>query len=214
MKKTIFIGMLFFLSQFSFSQSTECTDGGTFQCGSLADRGEIIITPLSQLGCKELKGNLYAMFPRITIYAGYVFKEITRCSSNDIDPYQGQLKFTYCMPETCLEMRVTIYDFKDSFFQTDAGKMHKSIYLMPFDPTPAAAMMGAHLATSIDKFDKEVVVSTRFGSMGGESDAVSYLAYDQERYFIAIEIDDKNKRFTEPIQVENFVSGYAKQIKL
>lgn len=214
MNKSLIILAFFLFIQASFSQSTACSDGGHFQCGSLKDRGEIKITPLAELGCKEEKGDLYGMFPRITIYAGYIFKQIASCNSHDVDPYQGRLEFIYCMPETCLEMRVTIYDFKDPFFQTDAGKMHKSIFLMPFDPTPAAAVMGVHLATSIDKFDKEIVVSTRFGSMGGSSDAVSYLAYDQERYLIAIEIDDKSKRFTEPIQVENFVSGYVKLIKL
>lgn len=50
--------------------------------------------------------------------------------------------------------------------------------------------------------------------MRGESDEVGYLAYHANRYFIQIDIDDKNKRFTEPIQVENFLSGYVKLIKI
>ena len=50
--------------------------------------------------------------------------------------------------------------------------------------------------------------------MGGESDQVSYLAYHDDQYFIQIDIDDKNKRFTEPIQVENFLSGYIKLIAI
>lgn len=214
MKKTLSIVASVLLSQFIFSQSTECADGGYFECGNLKDRGEIVITPLNELGCKNEKGHLYAMFPRITIYAGYVFKEITYCNSNDVDPYQGRLQFIYCMPDTCQEVDITIYDFKDPYFQTNSGKILKNVSLMAFDPTTSSALMGAHLITSINKFNKEIIISPRFGSMGGESDEVSYLAYHDNRYFIQIDIDDKNKRFTEPIQVENFVSGYVKLIKL
>ncbi len=214
MKKILFILALLVLYQPNFSQSMECADGGYFECGSLKDRGEIIITPLNQLGCKNDKGLLYAMFPRITIYEGYVFKEVAYCNSNDVDPYQGSLQFRYCMPDTCQEIDITIYDFMDPYFQTNSGKIHKDISLMSFDPTTSSAQVGVHLATTIDKFDREIIISPRYGSMGGESDQVSYLAYHDNRYFIQIDIDDKNKRFTEPIQVENFVSGYVKLIKI
>ena len=91
MYKTLTTLVCVLLTQAIFSQSTECADGGYFQCGSLKDRGEIRITPLSELGCKEEKGHLYAMFPRITIYAGYIFKELAYCGTNKIDPYQGRL---------------------------------------------------------------------------------------------------------------------------
>lgn len=214
MNKTLTTLVCVLFAEAIFSQSTECADGGYFQCGSLKDRGEIKITSLSELGCKDNKAHLYAMFPRITIYAGYIFKEVPHCSSHEIDPYQGRLKFNYCMPDTCQEINVTIYDFNDPFFYTNSGKVLKDISLMPFDPTASSALMGAHLATSIDKFNEEIVISPRFGSMGGESDQVSYLAYHDDQYFIQIDIDDKNKRFTEPIQVENFLSGYIKLIAI
>lgn len=214
MNKTLTTLVCVLFTQAIFSQTTECTDGGYFQCGSLKDHGEIRITPLAELGCKDKKGHLYAMFPRITIYAGYVFKEVAYCSSQDLDPYQGRLQFKYCMPDTCQEINVTISDFNDPYFQTNSGKVLKDVHLMSFDPIASSALMGAHLATSIDKFDKELIISPRFGSMGGESDEVGYLAYHANRYFIQIDIDDKNKRFTEPIQVENFLSGYVKLIKI
>lgn len=214
MIKNVLALALFVTVQSGFSQETPCSDGGNFQCGSMKDRGEIRITPLSELGCKEEKVHLYNMFPRITIYAGYVFKEVAYCNSNAVDPYQGRLQFKYCMPDTCQEIDITIYDFKDPYFQTNSGKILKDISLMSFDPTASSAIMGAHLATTIDKFNQEIVISPRFGSMGGESDQVSYLAYHDKRYFIQIDIDDENKRFTEPIQVENFVSGYVKLIKI
>ena len=118
------------------------------------------------------------------------------------------------MPDTCQEIAVTIYDFNDPYFQTSSGKVLKDISLMSFDPTASSALMGAHLATSIDKFNEEIVISPRFGALGGESDQVSYLAYHDDQYFIQIDIDDKNKRFTEPIQVENFLSGYIKLIAI
>ena len=213
MKIIIVLGLLLAI-QFGFSQSTECADGGHFECGSLKDRGEIVITPLDQLGCKDKKGHLYTMFLRITIYAGYIFKEVAYCSSHDLDPHQGSLQFIYCMPDTCQELTITIYDFKDPYFQTNTGKVLKEVSLMSFDPTTSSALMGAHLVTTIDKFDEAIVISPRFGSMGGESDQVSYLAYHDNRYFLQIDIDDKNKRFTEPIHVENFVKGYVKLIKI
>ncbi|MDP5062974.1 MAG: hypothetical protein NWP64_13715 [Maribacter sp.] len=214
MKKTFFI-LIFLVNSYSiFSQSNECNDGGNFECGSLKDRGEIVITALDQLGCKYEKAHLYAMFPRITIYAGYVFKEITYCSSNEIDPYQGRLQFIYCMPDTCQEIDINIYDFNDPYFQTSTGKILKDITLMPFDATTSSALMGAHLTSSLNKFNNEIIISPRFGSIRGESDEVSYLAYHDDRYFIQIDIDDKNKRFTEPIQVENFISVYVNLIKL
>eukprot|EP01093_Parvamoeba_rugata_P013746 TRINITY_DN427_c0_g1_i3.p1 TRINITY_DN427_c0_g1~~TRINITY_DN427_c0_g1_i3.p1 ORF type:complete len:216 (+),score=37.61 TRINITY_DN427_c0_g1_i3:190-837(+) len=214
MKKTFFILTLLVNFHSIYSQSNECNDGGNFECGSLKDRGEIVITALDQLGCKNEKAHLYAMFPRITIYAGYVFKEITYCSSNEIDPYQGRLQFIYCMPDTCQEIDITIYDFNDTYFQSNSGKILKDVTLMPFDATTSSALMGVHLASSVNKFNNEIIISPRFGSMGGESDQVSYLAYHDNRYFIQIDIDDKNKRFTEPLQVENFISGYVKLIKL
>ncbi|SMC39462.1 hypothetical protein [Cellulophaga tyrosinoxydans] len=214
MKKTLTLFAFVLFTQVVLSQSTECADGGQFECGSLKDRGEIKITPLSELGCKDNKAHLYAMFPRITIYAGYVFKEVAYCNSQDLDLYQGRLQFIYCMPDTCQEITVTIHDFNDPYFQTNSGKVLKDVHLMAFDPTASSALMGAHLATSIDKFDKELIISPRFGAMRGESDEVGYLAYHANRYFIQIDIDDKNKRFTEPIQVENFLSGYVKLIKI
>ena len=118
------------------------------------------------------------------------------------------------MPDTCQEIDITIYDFYDTYFQSNSGKILKDITLMPFDATTSSALMGVHLASSVNKFNNEIIISPRFGSMGGESDQVSYLAYHDNRYFIQIDIDDKNKRFTEPIQVENFISGYVKLIKL
>tara|TARA_R110002050_G_scaffold16719_1_gene50383 strand:+ start:11724 stop:12191 length:468 start_codon:yes stop_codon:yes gene_type:complete len=154
------------------------------------------------------------MFPRITIYAGYVFKEVAYCNSNDVDPYQGSLQFIYCMPDTCQEITITIYDFKNPYFHTNSGKVQKDVNLMVFDPLPVNAVMGIHIANQIKKFDQEMVASPRFGSMGGEFPQVTYMAYHHQRYFIQIDIDDKNKRFTEPIHVENFVKGYVKLIKI
>ena len=214
MNRTLTILIYVLFTQAIFSQSTECADGGHFQCGSLKDRGEIRITPISELGCKDKKTHLYTMFPRITIYAGYVFKEVAYCNSNDVDPYQGTIQFIYCMPDTCQEITITIYDFKDPFFQTNSGKVLKDVNLMVFDPLPVNALTGVHLVNQINKFDKEVVASPRFGSMGGESDQVTYMAYHHQRYFIQIDVDDKNNRFTEPGQVEDFLWGYVKAMNL
>ena len=214
MNRTLTILIYVLFTQAIFSQSTECADGGHFQCGSLKDRGEIRITPISELGCKDKKAHLYTMFPRITIYAGYVFKEVAYCNSNDVDPYQGTIQFIYCMPDTCQEITITIYDFKDPFFQTNSGKVLKDVNLMVFDPLPVNALTGVHLVNQINKFDKEVVASPRFGSMGGESDQVTYMAYHHQRYFIQIDVDDKNNRFTEPGQVEDFLWGYVKAMNL
>ncbi|MCR1025843.1 hypothetical protein NQT66_13555 [Cellulophaga baltica] len=214
MKKNLLILLLLALYQPVVSQSTPCKTGGSSSCLSLKDRGEIVITPLNKLGCKKEKAHLYAKFPKVTSYANYVFKEIGACTATDMDPYHGQLKFTYCLPKTCQEIRITIFDFNDPYFKTESGSIHKEMYLMAFDTTPASAIIGAHAATSINHFDKEIIVSPRFGSMGGSSDIVGYLAYDSNQYLISIEIDDDHKKFKKPSQVAQFIGGYVTQIKL
>ncbi|WP_158975026.1 hypothetical protein [Cellulophaga sp. L1A9] len=213
MKKILIILILLAIYQPVVSQSTPCVKGDSASCLSLKDRGEIVITPLNKLSCKKQKAHLYAKFPKVTSYAGYLFKKINACTATDIDPYHGQLKFTYCLPETCQELRVTIFDFNDPYFKTESGSIHKEMYLMAFDATPASVIIGAHLATSINHFDKEIIISPRFGSMGGSSDTVGYLAYDSSRYLISIEVDDENKKFTAPSQVEQFIADYVQQIK-
>jgi hypothetical protein len=112
-------------------------------------------------------------------------------------------------------MKVNITDYSDPFFETKIGKAAKDIDLIYINNPGAALAFGAHSISPINKkYKKSIIVSSRFSPYGGEEEGVGYLAYVNDRYLIAITIDDKPKRFTEPLQVEEFIKEYISQINL
>lgn len=181
-------------------------------CPSLEDGYVPKIPPVEDIHQTVYKIAEYDMFPKILEYKGYIFREVMSKAVQNMD---SNMSFYYCIPKTRQRMKVNIADFSDPFYETTNGKASKDIGLIYFNNPEAAVAFGAHsVSPKNKKYKKSIIVSSRFSPYGGKEESVSFLAYINDRYLLAITIDDKPKRFTEPLQVEEFIKDYVSQINL
>lgn len=212
MMKKIFLCIALFNLFITFSQvEPDCDNPNKLSCCPSIEDGYIPEIPSwDKVGCKTaLKEIEYAMFPKILEYQEYIFREVVSCAVQNMDCI---LTFDYCIPKTRQKMRIQIKDYKDPFFETDMGKASKNLDLIMLQPNAIA--LGAIDLSVNKKYKNCKIISPRFSPYGGESETVDYIAYVNERYLISISIDDKPKRFTEPLQVEKFLENYISQINL
>ena len=212
--KKIFLIPLILLSFSAFAQiENDCNDVNKLNCcPSLEDGYEPKIPLVKDIHQTVYKIAEYEMFPKLLEYKDYIFSEV---SSKAVQNMDNNISFYYCIPKTRQRMKVNITDFSDPFYETTNGKASKGIDLIYFNNPGAALSFGAHSVSPINKkYKKSIIVSSRFSPYGGKEDSVSFLAYVNDRYLIAITIDDKPKRFTEPLQVEEFIKEYVSQINL
>ena len=211
MKKLLLI-MPFFMFFNTYAQiEKDCDNVNKLPCcPTLEDGYRPEIPSWEKISCKTIfKEAEYGMFPKLLEYKGYIFREVISCAVQNMDCI---LTFDYCIPKTRQKMRIEIKDYKDPFFQTEMGKASKNIDLLMLQPNAIA--LGSRDLSVNKKYKNSKIVSARFSPYGGKSDTVGYIAYVNERYFISISIDDKPKRFTESLQVEEFLKDYISQINL
>ena len=224
MKKLILLTSLLF-SFTAFAQiENDCDDLNKLSCCPSIESGYIPeILPWEKVGSKTShKEALYNMFPKTLTYKEFIYRDLFSSSFQRIEKFaplepptltNSQLKFSYCIPSTRQAMTVQITDFSAPFFQTKMGEAVKNLDLAVFNPQAIA--LGVHNHSSLNKkYKNSVIMSSRFSPYGGESDTVSFLAFVKDRYLIVIDIDDQPMRFTEPIQVEEFLNDYITQINL
>ena len=204
--------MPFFMFFNTYAQiEKDCDNVNKLPCCPTLEDGFIPEIPSwEKISCKTIfKEAEYGMFPKLLEYKGYIFREVISCAVQNMDCI---LTFDYCIPKTRQKMRIEIKDYKDPFFQTEMGKASKNIDLLMLKPNAIA--LGSRDLSVNKKYKNSKIVSARFSPYGGKSDTVGYIAYVNERYFISISIDDKPKRFTESLQVEEFLKDYISQINL
>ncbi|MBP8792416.1 MAG: hypothetical protein KBE41_05900 [Lutibacter sp.] len=224
MKKLIaFTAILFSLTAFAQIESNCNNINEPICCPSLESGYTPKILPWDKVGSKtSFKEALYGMFPKILTYKEFIYRDLFSSSFQHLEEYapsdpptltNSKLKFSYCIPNTRQKMIVEITDFSAPFFQTKMGQAIKNLDLLVFNPQSIG--LGAHNHSPLNKkYKNSVIMSARFSPYGGKSDSVSFLAFVKDRYLIAIEVEDTAMRFTEPIQVEKYLSEYISQIDL
>ena len=181
----------------AFAQDTDCDDPNKLACCQAANSAIIAITPLAELRCKDQKAELYNIFPKIPIYKGFLFNQINKC---DLGKSKAILEFEYCIAKTRLHMTVTITDFNDSFFKTEAGQSQMSLYKVMFD-AGTSPILKTYPSTN-KKFDKSYI------AMPGNEKYVSFEGIYQNRYYVHIVID--GNRFKLATEVDTFLADYIK----
>ena len=212
--KKIFLIPLILLTFSAFAQiENDCNDVNKLNCcPSLEDGYEPKIPPVKDIHQTVYKIAEYDMFPKILEYKGYIFREVISKAVQNMD---NNISFYYCIPKTRQRIQVNITDYSDPFFETKTGKAVKNLDLIYFNNPKSGVIFGAHNVSPVNKkYKKSIIMSMRFSPYGGKSDDVFYIAYVNDRYLIKINIDDKPKRFTEPIQVEEFLKEYIANINL
>ena len=195
MKNFLFTLVLFLFSVSVFSQDSDCDDPNKIACCQAANAAIIAITPLAELRCKEQKAELYKIFPQIPIYKGFLFNQINKC---DLSKSKALLEFEYCIAKTRLHMTVTITDFTDPFFKTDAGQSQMNLYKVMFDAGTTPIL---RTYPSINKkFDKSFI------AMPEKENYVSFEGLYKNRFFVHIVID--GNRFKLATEVDTFLADY------
>lgn len=197
MKNFLFTAVLFLFSISAFSQDVDCDDPNKIACCRAANSAIIAITPLAELRCKEQKAELYKIFPQIPIYKGFLFNQINKC---DLSTSKALLEFEYCIAKTRLHMTVTITDFTDPFFKTDAGQAQMNLYKVMFDAGTTPILRT--FPSSNKKFDQSFI------AIPEKENYVSFEGLYKNRFFVHIVID--GNRFKLATEVDAFLADYVK----
>lgn len=198
MKKHIIIITLF-LNTFLHAQTNgDCDE--TNSCCPAANVAELKITPLEELDCAKRDASLYAIFPKVVQYKGFLFNQINKCEQGDLS---SELQFEYCIANKTYKMLVLIVDVKDPFYETDLGKALKNSFLEHFTSGLAGNAMFKSYKSKNKKLDNSYI---DMSSVDAKMPYVSYDAFHKNKYYIHIVIDGKNLK--NPNEVDVFIKEY------
>ena len=198
MEKHIFI-ILLFLNTFLYGQTNgDCEE--TSLCCPAGNVVDLKITPLEELDCAKKDAALYAIFPKVVQYKGFLFNQINKCVDDDLG---NELQFEYCIANKTYKMQVLIVDIKYPFYETDLGKAIKNSFLIHFTPGFAGNTTFKSYKSKNKKLDNSYI---DMSSAENKKPYVSYDALHKDRYYIHIVLDGKNLK--NPDEVDVFIKEY------
>lgn len=206
--KLLYIFIFTLYASASFSQ-VKTKNTNQLSCCTYNTDQNSVIPKLEDLKCKNdiTKNNIYSIFPQIINYKDFDFLNIIYC--NDESPHAA-LGFIYYNSQSQEDIKISITDFNDSYFETIVGVHLKDILLWPF--TAEAKELGHCKTEKINNFDRNIVMSSGFYRNGEKSPYACFNGYYKNRYLIEILIKCKNNRFNKPKKVEEFVIDYLNQM--
>ena len=197
MRNLFLTATLVVCSLFAYSQENDCDDPSKQACCQAGNSAVVAITPLADLQCKDRSAHLYKIFPKIPIYKGFLFNQVNMCGAGKSS---GILEFEYCIAKTRQHMTVTITDWADPFFKTDAGQSQVNFFQTMF--LAGTSPILKTYPSKNQEFNKSFIAM-----QGNETKKyVSFEGLKDNRFLVHIVID--GDRFKLATEVDTFLADY------